>query len=156
VPETSRAGVAPGPVQRICNQRGQALVEMGLIVVILVTLVMGVMELGRTWMVANMITNAARDGARAAALTPPSGRDPNTKLVNTASKNNITSTVHAQIANVLGASAANALVVNVDPADTGGTPMVRVRVTGSVNYVFNLLGSTFAVDKSVTFRDEGR
>ena len=48
----------------IADERGQALVEMGIVVVLLVTLVMGTIEFGRAWMIVNMITHAARDGAR--------------------------------------------------------------------------------------------
>ena len=38
--------------------------EMGIVVALFVTLVMGTIEFGRAWMIANMITHAARDGAR--------------------------------------------------------------------------------------------
>ena len=52
--------------------------------------------------------------------------------------------------------------VNVTYPDQGVapnvTPLVQVAVGGSVSYMFNLplVGSSFAVNKSVTFRDEGR
>jgi hypothetical protein len=46
------------------RQRGQALAEMGMVITILVFLMMGIVEFGRAMMIANMITQAARDGAR--------------------------------------------------------------------------------------------
>jgi Flp pilus assembly protein TadG len=133
------------------------------VVLLLVTLVMGVVEFGRAWMVLNMITNAARDGARAAALQPPTNRYTSGtnqgKIIDTSS---ITSLVHAQIANVLGTTAANAMSVSVAYPDQGVspnvTPLVQISVGGSVSYIFNLplVGTSFAVNRSVTFRDEGR
>src|SRR5262249_59628214 len=55
--------------------RGQALVETGIVIVLLCTLVMGIIEFGRAFLIANMITNAAREGARAAAVWPSTQRD---------------------------------------------------------------------------------
>ena len=43
---------------------GQGLVELGIIMVLLLALTMGVVQFGHAFMVANMITHAARDGAR--------------------------------------------------------------------------------------------
>ena len=57
------------------NQRGQALAETGIAITLLLLLVMGVIEFGRAFMVANMITHAARDGARSAAVVHSTDRD---------------------------------------------------------------------------------
>src|SRR5687767_839952 len=65
------------------DNRGQALVEMALVVVPLVLLVAGIVEVGFAFGRANMITNAARDGARFAATLGnsalPGARDNDTK-----------------------------------------------------------------------------
>jgi Flp pilus assembly protein TadG len=44
---------------------GQALVEFPLVLPILLLLVLGIVEFSRVWMVKQVITNAAREGARA-------------------------------------------------------------------------------------------
>ena len=54
---------------RKCNmRRGAAIVEFAVVAPILFILVFGMIDLGRGIMVQNLITNAARDGARAAVL----------------------------------------------------------------------------------------
>jgi Flp pilus assembly protein TadG len=49
------------------NQRGQGLVETGIILVLFMAIALGLLTFGHAFMVANMITHAARDGARLAA-----------------------------------------------------------------------------------------
>src|SRR5205823_1524085 len=63
------------------GRRGQALAELGIIIVLLVFLVMGIIEFGRAWMIGNMITQAARHGARAAAVLPLSKRNATTHVI---------------------------------------------------------------------------
>jgi hypothetical protein len=142
----------PRRANAIRDQRGQALVELGLIIVVFVTLVMGIIELGRTWMVANMITQAARDGARAAAVTPPSNRTDG--IINDWS--GIYAKVRGQITGVLDSSTADALSIVGDQPTVSGIPTVRITVSGTVPYIFHLLGPTFTVNREVSFRDEGR
>ena len=52
------------------NQKGQALIETALIIPLLLLLVMGIFEFGRMMYMKNTLNNAARAGARAAAVTP--------------------------------------------------------------------------------------
>jgi Flp pilus assembly protein TadG len=130
------------------GQRGQALVEMGIVVALLVTLVMGTIEFGRAWMIGNMITHAARDGARAAAVAQSRGAGGT--ITSTSS---IETQVLDQIGNVMPTTG---LTVNVAQPTISGIPMVQVQVTGTVPYLFNLVGTSFTVDRTVTFRDEGR
>ena len=47
---------------------GQAIVEMALVLVIFLSIVIGIIEFGRAFMVMNVLTTASRDGARAAAV----------------------------------------------------------------------------------------
>jgi Flp pilus assembly protein TadG len=48
--------------------RGQALTEFALVVPLLLLMVIGMMEFGRAWSQSQVITDAARQGARMAAL----------------------------------------------------------------------------------------
>jgi Flp pilus assembly protein TadG len=134
----------------IRGRSGQALIEMALVVVLFVTLTMGVLEFGRAWMIGNMITHAARDGARAAAVTPFGGRTTGGTITNTAA---IQANVLASISNVVPTTGFN---VAVAQPTIGGIPMVQVTVTATVPYLFNLVGPNFTVNRVVTFRDEGR
>lgn len=49
-------------------RRGAALVEMALVLPVFLAIVMGIIEFGRGMWVGNMVTNAAREGARLAVL----------------------------------------------------------------------------------------
>lgn len=52
------------------NQSGQALVETAIVLPLLVLLIMGLFEYGRYMYLRNTLNNAARSGARTAAVTP--------------------------------------------------------------------------------------
>jgi Flp pilus assembly protein TadG len=130
------------------RQRGQALVEMGMVVTLFVTLSMGLIEFGRAWMIGNMVTHAARDGARAGAVA--SNRGTGGTLTNAPA---IQTQVLNQISNVTPTAG---LTVNVTQPTISGIPVVQVQVTGSIPYLFNLVGTSFNVNRTATFRDEGR
>jgi Flp pilus assembly protein TadG len=56
-------------LRRLSRDRsGQSLAEFAIVLVLLVLLVVGICEFGRAWNVYQIITNAAREGARLAAL----------------------------------------------------------------------------------------
>jgi Flp pilus assembly protein TadG len=48
--------------------RGQALTEFALVVPMLLLMIVGIMEFGRAWAMSQVVTDAARQGARMAAL----------------------------------------------------------------------------------------
>lgn len=52
------------------HSKGQALVEMAIIIPLLMLLVMGIFEFGRAMYIKNTLTQAARSGARTAVVTP--------------------------------------------------------------------------------------
>jgi len=52
------------------NEKGQSLVEVALVVPMLLLLVIGIAEFGRTWMMKNILTGAAREAIRAVVVTP--------------------------------------------------------------------------------------
>jgi Flp pilus assembly protein TadG len=50
------------------HNKGQSLVEFALVIPMLLLLMVGIMEFSRVWMTQNILTGAAREGARAAAV----------------------------------------------------------------------------------------
>lgn len=129
----------PCPARR--GERGQALVEMGIVLMLLLTLMMGTVEFGRAWMISNMVTHAARNAARAAAVVPPASR----------SASAIQAQVWSEIGNLVSTSGFS---VNVTPSAATVPPTISVTVNATVDYVFGLWGSNFTVARTVTFRDE--
>lgn len=57
-------------VRALARRRGGAVVEMAVVSPLLLTLVFGVIEFGNSFMVRQILTNAAREGARVAAIQP--------------------------------------------------------------------------------------
>ena len=55
---------------RTHNNKGQAMVETALVLMLLVVLIFGMTEFGRAMYTKNMLNNAARAAARAAVVTP--------------------------------------------------------------------------------------
>jgi len=53
------------------TRRGQALVEFALLLPFLLLLLLGVIEMGRAWNVKQVLTDAAREGARLAVVADP-------------------------------------------------------------------------------------
>jgi len=135
------------------SERGQALVEVGMVVTLLVTLIIGIIEAGRAFMVVVMISNAARDAARTAAAAGPSNRDASGNI-SAATKSAIQSKVISQVAAVDSTTTISS--VDVTQAITGGLPSVQVTVNGSVPLIFHLLGTSIPIARVVTFRDEGK
>ncbi len=62
---------------RTCN-RGQNLVEFAMVVLVLLVLVLGLADFGRAWMTRNIMTGAAREGVRIAAVRSGSSGGDNT------------------------------------------------------------------------------
>jgi len=131
-------------------ERGQSMAELGMSIVLLVTLSMGIIEFGHAFMVANVITHAARDGGRVASIVPASARDASGLIIDPTP---IETQVRADIQNVVDASG---LAIDVSQPTVAGIPLVRVSVNGTVPYIFRLVGSGFTVARDITFRDEGR
>jgi Flp pilus assembly protein TadG len=67
------------------NQAGQSAVEFALVMPLLVFMVVLIVEFGRLWMTVNVLTSAAREGARIAAIS-----DPDYALVNSAAQSVLT------------------------------------------------------------------
>lgn len=135
------------------SEHGQALVEMGMVITLLVTMSIGIVEAGRAFMIVGMISNATRDAGRTAAVAGPANRDASGNI-NAATKAAIQNNVVSQIAAVDSMTTISSVVVT--QADLGGLPSVQVAVNGSVPLMFHLLGTSIPVARVVTFRDEGK
>lgn len=59
------------PIVFIRNNRGNAVVEFAFVLPLLLLLCFGITEFGRAWMTKSVLTSAAREGARLAAVTAP-------------------------------------------------------------------------------------
>jgi hypothetical protein len=57
-------------MRRIRNERGATTLEMVMVLPVLLFLTLAVMEVSRAWLTVNLVTTAAREGARLAALAP--------------------------------------------------------------------------------------
>jgi Flp pilus assembly protein TadG len=154
-------------IRSMTGRRGQALVEAGITIVLFMTIALGLLTFGHAFMVANMITHAARDGARVAATWPTRGSCG--ALSGTAP---IVSAVQAKIATVTGGTFN--VTLSQTPAPPGAapcgapaTPLVNVNVQGCVPWVFPILpfnfgtacaggGVGFGVNRTVSFLDEAR
>jgi len=55
----------------IRGNRGQSMIEFALVLPLLLAILFGITEFGRAWMTANILTSAAREGARLAVVTGP-------------------------------------------------------------------------------------
>jgi Flp pilus assembly protein TadG len=62
------------------TRRGAALVEAALVLPLFVTVTLGIVEFGRGMMVAQLVTNAAREGARLAMFDGSSNSDVETTI----------------------------------------------------------------------------
>ena len=114
------------------NTRGQALVEAALVMPILLLLLVGIMEFGRAWNIHQVVTDAARQGARKAAIWHESG----------------SATVQDSARAVVGRSLAAG---SIDPATavidvTGDAPgSEEATVTVEVEYQFFVLAPVMAL-----------
>lgn len=54
---------------KLSDEKGQAMVELALLLPLLLLIVFGITEFGRAWLVSNALTNAAREGARRASIS---------------------------------------------------------------------------------------
>ena len=142
----------PNTRKHLENQSGQAMAETAISLGIIVLMMLGTVEFGRAFMVTNAIANAVRVGARAAAMEPSSNRDTSGMIVN---KTAIIASVRSEISAVLGATVANAMQIQVtQPA--GSLPKAQVSVTGTVPYIFRIVGPSFSVARTVSYRDQMR
>ena len=136
---------------RSIMSRGQALTEAALVIVLLVLLSMGIIEFGYAFARMNMIVHAARDGARFGATLNPAMRTAQGCLTGAG-----TSAIQAHVTSELTAMGFTASGITVNQGCEGTVPTIRVTIAGTLNYVFNIIGGSVAVNRSATFEDEIR
>ena len=143
------------------NQRGQALIEMGLTVVLCVFLTLGIVEFGYIFMALNLIAQATSAGARAASVHQMGSRSLCGTITDDTAITGATGIVRSQI----GSIATNVqVIVTQDPPTTapcatfGGSviPKVIVTTTGTIPDIFRLFGSGISFTRTTLFRDEAR
>ena len=117
------------------GRRGQSLVEFALVVPMLLLMVVGVIEFGRAWNVSQVVTDAARQGARKAAVLNAQGL----------SASDIRDSVGDVVAAALGSvnQACGNCVDTVEGAGDGANTPVRVVV--AVPYDFMIFGPVMAL-----------
>ncbi|MEE9610000.1 MAG: TadE/TadG family type IV pilus assembly protein [Desulfatiglandales bacterium] len=123
----------------IRQKEGQALVEFALVVPILIVIILAITEFGRLWMTMNVLTGAAREGVRVAAVN-----ELGTTFANNAAQNVMTAAgMTGTTVTVSGPNAANEMTVTVQ--------MDYTVLTGTI--VPGLSG-TFQLTRSATMRWE--
>ncbi len=124
----------------LTQQQGQSLVEFALLLPILVVIIFSAVEFGRLWMTMNLLTGAAREGARVAAVTAP-----NATLVQSAANNVLSAAnITGATVTVVGPNAANAVTVTV-----------RINYTVLTGSIVPGLSGTLQLTRSVSMRWEG-
>ena len=108
------------------DRRGSALVEFAITIPILLAILLGIFEFARAWNIKQVITNAAREGARAAVVPTAT-----TSQINTAVQNRLTA------AGVSGAT------VQIFNTTVSGDPD---SVVVSYNYEYQLFGYFLLLD----------
>lgn len=103
---------------------GQALVEVAIALPILLGLLVGIFEFARAYNVKQVITNAAREGAREAVLPSTTTTAP------------VTAVVNARLSDA-GISSAT---ITYNPADVNQGTGTAISVTVSMNYTFVFIG----------------
>ena len=124
----------------IIQKEGQAVVEFALIVPILVVILFGIFEFGRLWMTMNILTGAAREGVRVAAVTAPDAG-----LVQNAVQNIMLA------ANITGAT----ITISGPNAATEVTVTVQMNYTVVTGSIVPGLSGTFQLTRSAIMRWEG-
>lgn len=114
--------------ERRGDERGAAVVEFTLVSVLLVFLFLLVMQVGLVLHARNVLVSAAQDGARFAANADRTAEDGVART-------------RESVAGTLGSELAGRMVITPLPADTtGGLPVVGIRVSGPLPFVFAPVG----------------
>jgi Flp pilus assembly protein TadG len=137
-------------MRRRSNEAGQELVELGITILLFMVLASGVIMIGHAFLVANMITHAARDGARLAASWADRGgcqQLNNVAPIRQAVLDRI-ATVSTQTFTVDITQNPTVSATNPPCVNPGTTPTVAVGSAGCPN--------GFSVNRTVVFDDEFR
>jgi len=147
------------PRRKTRRTRGQALAEMGLVILLFTTITLAIIDFGRMLMILNVITHATRDSARQAAVIPSSqfGVGNLSGAGFTAVKSRLQTQLETVLTSGDASALANSLVVSRVAGGAAGD-MVQATVTGPVPFLFafpGLWGGDVDVNRVATFRFEG-
>ena len=128
------------------RKKGQSLVEFALLLPIFLLILVGIAEFGRGWMTKNILTGAAREGARVAAVQ-----------LNPADSSSQGTLAASGVLNSAGISVPPAVVSVIDPGLT--IPSIRVNVTYAypalvLNFIPGLPGPNLNLAGTATMRRE--
>lgn len=131
-------------LEKVCrscrrNRRGAAAVEFAVVAPVLFLMVFGMIEYGRAVMVQQVMTNAAREGARSAVLDGATATDVETRVVDYLAGGGISS-----------ASADHVTIDPADPASAGFGDPVTVTVSIPFNQVSWLGTPMYLNNRSLT------
>ncbi|MEO7987690.1 MAG: TadE/TadG family type IV pilus assembly protein [Gemmatimonadales bacterium] len=115
-------------------ERGQSLVEFAMVVPLLLLVVVGIIEFGRAWNQSQVVTDAARQGARTAAVL---NSDP------VATEDSVRHVVERALANGNIDPNANGVTIEIENFQGGTNTPASVRV--SVPYQFVMFGPVMAL-----------
>ncbi|HYD50328.1 MAG TPA: TadE family protein [Terriglobales bacterium] len=135
------------------DRAGQALAEAGIVLSFMGLLSIGIVEFGHAFMVYNVITHALRDGGRQAAVVSWTQRDANGFITQ---KDPIKNRVKDIMRQVVDSNTANSVAINVTQPTENGVNLVRVSIDATIPYIFGLVSDSFRIQRSMSFRDEGR
>lgn len=141
--------------KRLKSERGAELIEFALVLPLLLLVMLGIAEFGFIFMRYEVVTNAAREGARMAVLPGYSTADVQTRVV-----------AYANAGGAPGLAPGNVVVQTTTiPLGAGITPMQCRRVTVTYTYTYqflngiaSLFGSTYttiAMTAASEMRTEG-
>ena len=151
-PSSRQSGVSA----RLRSERGTAIIETALTLPLLLTIVVGIFEFGRAWQTSQVLTNAAREGARVAVLPNQAADAVDTRV--------------RQYLSIGGLAADSSVGVAVTPVDiaTGSStlaPGSQVTITYPFNFIVmqpvaqllvsgSMVGAPILVTKTAIMRNE--
>jgi len=131
-------------LEKVCrscrrNRRGAAAVEFAVVAPVLFLMVFGMIEYGRAVMVQQIMTNAAREGARSAVLDGATSSDVTTRVVD-----------YLHGGGIASAAATHVTIDPSNPASAGYGDPVTVTVTIPFNQVSWLGTPMYLNNRSLT------
>jgi len=142
------------------NQKGQALTELGIVVVLLIMITLGAVEFGYTFLALHMVTQATAAGARAASVLQVGNRGVCGNIDPAWCTNEIESLVRTQVGSFATVSGVQCLQVpnpgsSFPCSPATAMPKVKVIVNGTIPSIFGLRKST-VFQRTQTFWYEWR
>jgi Flp pilus assembly protein TadG len=139
-------------MNRLNNQRGQALVEFAFVAVVLLVMVLGVTEFGKAWYYDNALDNAVRTAVRKASETPYDGSYASTV------SGYVTSEITASVPSMGGGvavtvvppSAANGKLVTVTASYAFDEPILSSLNSLASTFSFGAIPTSFTLQRTGT------